>query len=259
MRALAIHWNLDPVMFSLGDHVFRWYSVLQTAAIILAWFFTFWWARREHVRREALVPLMFWVLVAFFAGGKLGFRYFYATGSFSGLSIFGAAVAIFLVMWVYSMTTGKRYDMSFLWFSDRLMLYGFFLVMTRIGNFCNSELYGTPTDLPWGVIFDRVDSVTRHPVQLYEAAAFLVLFCVTLWLYLKRLDKMHRGFLAGLNITAAALIRFLLEFFKVSKKNIDFGNFSLHTAQVLCIPLFLLGLGILLYVRRHPVPSRLRK
>lgn len=260
MRALVIHWNIDPVMFTLGEHVFRWYSVLFLAIPLIAWFGTRWIARREGVRADVYMPLLFWTFIGFYLGGKLGFRFFYATGSFHGFSSFGAAAGMFLVMWLFSITKGRQYDISFLWLTDRDMLMGVWgCVPVRIGNFFNSELFGTPSDLPWAVVFERVDFVPRHPVQLYEAAAFLALGVVLLWLYLRRMDRLPRGFMAGLSLVCVSVIRFLFEFVKVSTKNIDFGIFSLHTAQVLCIPLFLLGLGILLYVRRHPVPSRLRK
>lgn len=261
MSLLAINWNLDPVLFSIRNLDIRWYSVLFVCSILWGWFFAGWVARREGVSAEVYVPLLFWLLAGFYLGGKLGNRIFYSTGSFGGFSSFGAAIGLFLVFCFFSMTTGRRNGLSFLWLLDRFMPCGIIAcVPVRIGNFCNSELFGTPTDLPFGVIFERAgEALVRHPVQLYEAAAFLALGVVLLWLYLRRMDRLPRGFMAGLSLVCVSVIRFLFEFVKVSTKNIDFGIFSLHTAQVLCIPLFLLGLGILLYVRRHPVPSRLRK
>ena len=126
--------------------------------------------------------------------------------------------------------------------------------LVRIGNFCNSELVGTQTDLPWGVVFGRTgDMLARHPVQLYEAAVFLLMGILLIRLYKKRGDSLPAGLIAGLSIMAVALVRFLLEFVKESKKNIDFGTVSLHTAQILCIPLFIFGMCILFYALRRPV------
>ncbi|MBP5317530.1 MAG: prolipoprotein diacylglyceryl transferase [Bacteroidales bacterium] len=249
MSFFTIDWGLDPVAFSIAGEDIRWYSLLFVCSILWGWFFARWVARREGVGSEVYVPLIFWVLVGFYLGGKLGNRLFYSTGSFGGFSSFGAAIGIFLAIWVFSMTTGRRHGISFLWLMDRFMPCGIIAcVPVRIGNFCNSELVGTPASLPWGVIFERTgDMLARHPVQLYEAAVFLLMGILMIWLYKKRGNSLPTGFIAGLSMMAVALVRFLTEFVKESTRNVDFGQFSLHTAQVLCIPLFLFGAGILLH------------
>ena len=255
MSLIAINWNLDPVLCRIGGQDIRWYSVMFVCSILWGWFFARWVARREGVSAEVYVPLLFWLLAGFYVGGKLGNRLFYSTGSFGGFSSFGAAIGLFLVFWLFSMTTGRRNGISFLWLLDRFMPCGIIAcVPVRIGNFCNSELVGTPTDLSCGVIFERAGEImARHPVQLYEAAVFLVMGILTIRLYKKQGNKLPSGFIAGLSIIAVALVRFLLEFVKESKKNIDFGSVSLHTAQILCIPLFIFGMCILFYALRRPV------
>ena len=261
MSLLTRNWNLDPVIFSIGGTDLRWYSVLLVCSILWGWFFARWVARRDGVSAEVYVPLLFWLLVGFYAGGKLGNRLFYATGSFEGFSSFGAAVGIFLAIWVFSMTSGRRNKLSFLWVMDRFMPCGIIACsLVRIGNFCNSELVGTQTDLPWGVVFGRTgDMRARHPVQLYEAAVFLLMGILLIRLYKKRGNSLPAGFIAGLSIMAVALVRFLLEFVKESKKNIDFGAVSLHTAQMLCIPLFIFGMFIFIYALRHSAPGSSRQ
>ena len=260
MEALVIHWSLDPVLCRVGDWSLRWYTTLMVCTMIGAWFFAGWCARREGVSKEVSLPLAFWLLIGFQFGGKLGYRYFYAAGDFSGFSSFGCAAGFLLVTWLFAATTGRRKDMSFLWVLDRLMLCSSFCFLPiRFGNFCNSELCGTPTDLPWGVVFERLgDGIPRHPVQLYEGVALTVLALVLLWLYLHRYDKLSRGQLSALFFTVVSPVRFLTEFVKEAENYVDFGAFSLRTAQVLCIPLFALGIGILLHARRHPAPMRLR-
>ena len=260
MSLLTINWNLNPVIFSIGGTDLRWYSVLFVCSILWGWFYAGWVARREKVSPDVYVPLLFWLLAGFYLGGKLGNRLFYSTGSFGGFSSFGAAVGLFLVFWIFSVTTGRRNGISFLWLLDRFMPCGIIAcVPVRIGNFCNSELFGTPTDMPWGVVFGRAgDMLARHPVQLYEAAVFLLMGILTIRLYKKHSDSLPEGFIAGLSIMAVALARFLLEFVKESNKNVDIGTVTIHTAQLLCIPLFLFGVCIFAYALRHPASVRER-
>ena len=253
MKALVLHWSVDPVLCQVAGTEIRWYSLLFLSSLLWAWFFARWVSTREHISSEVSVPLVFWLLVGFYAGGKIGNHFFYATESFKGFSSFGAAIGMFLTAWIFCATSGRRHGISFLWLLDRVLVCGLFgAVPVRIGNFFNSELYGTPTDLPWGVIFERTaDLQPRHPVQLYEAMLFIILFVVIFLIYLRRSNRLPDGFISGVAIIAASLIRFMTEFVKESSRNIDFGQFTLHTAQVLCIPLFLFGAGILfLAVRR---------
>ena len=253
MSLLSFNWNLDPVICSIGGHEIRWYSLLFVSSILWGWFYARWVARREKVPAEVYVPLLFWLLVGFYVGGKMGYRYFFSTGSFGGFSSFGAAIGIFAAVWVFSMTAGKRSNLSFLWLLDRFMPCGMIAcVLVRIGNCCNSELVGIPTDLPWGVIFERTgDMAVRHPVQIYEALVFLVMGLLMIRLYRRRSDKLPVGFIAGLSIMAVSMARFLLEFVKVDKIPVDIGQFQLHIAQLLCIPLFLFGAGIFIYALRR--------
>ena len=261
MSLIAINWNLDPVLCRIGGQDIRWYSVMFVCSILWGWFFARWVARREKVPAEVYIPFLFWLLIGFFVGGKLGNRLFYSTGGFGGFSSFGAAIGLFLVIWVFSMTNGRRNKLSFLWLMDRFMPCGIIAcVLVRIGNFCNSELVGTPTYLPWGVFFELSgDMVARHPVQLYEAAVFLLMGILLIRLYKKRGNSLPAGFIAGLSLMAVALVRFLLEFVKESKKNIDIGTVSFHVAQLLCVPIFLFGMCIFIYALRHPASFRDRK
>lgn len=253
MSPLALNWNLDPVICHIGGAEIRWYSVLFVCSILWGWFFARWVARRDKVPSDVYVPLVFWILVGFYVGGKLGNRFLYSTGSFAGFSSFGAMVGLSLAILIFCTTAGRRRGISFLWVMDRFMLCGIIAcVLVRIGNFCNSELVGTPTGLPWGVVFERTaDMASRHPVQLYEAAVFLLMGIFMIWLYKRRGDSLPTGFIAGLSIMAVAAARFLLEFVKESQKNMDIGNISLHTAQVFCIPLFIFGMSIFIYALRR--------
>ena len=253
MDLLTINWNLDPVICRTGSGDIRWYSLFFVSSILWGWFYARWVARREKISSDVYVPLLFWLLVGFMVGGKLGYRVFFATGSFAGFSSFGAAIGIFVAVCFFSLTAGRRNKLSFLWVMDRLMPCGMIgCVLVRFGNFCNSELFGTPTKLPWGVVFERTgDMAARHPVQIYEAVVFLLMGLIMIWLYRRRIDKLPAGFIAGISVMAVSLARFLLEFFKAENNPVDIGPFQLHIAQLLCIPLFLFGAGIFIYALRR--------
>ena len=118
-------------------------------------------------------------------------------------------------MWIFT----KRKHIKFAWILDRLVivvaLAGFFI---RIGNFFNSEIYGIPTNLPWGVVFELRDAIPRHPTQIYEALAYLASFVILFLIYKKQKDNPKEGLLAGLFFILVFTSRFLLEFLKSTKQ-----------------------------------------
>ena len=116
--------------------------------------------------------------------------------------------------------------------------------LIRLGNFFNSELVGRQTDGPWGVVFSRVDDLTRHPSQLYEFGMGSLLFAIIFPLWLKKHKTAKPGFFFGLFFTLYFALRFTVEFFKDFPLHESF--FSLTTGQMLSLPFFILGLVFLL-------------
>jgi phosphatidylglycerol:prolipoprotein diacylglycerol transferase len=125
----------------------------------------------------------------------------------------------------------------------------------RIGNFINGELYGRVTDVPWAMIFPRVDSLPRHPSQLYESALEgWALFGILWWLKDKKLPS---GGLLALFLSLYGLFRFFVEFFREPDPQLGFvlGPFSM--GQVLCSFMIAGGAALLVYLRSRPgTPSR---
>jgi len=126
--------------------------------------------------------------------------------------------------------------------------------LIRLGNLMNSEIIGRPTDVSWAFIFEQVDQVPRHPVQLYEAIAYFLLFLLLSVLYWKTSIRHQTGRLFGLFTTLLWSTRFGLEYFKRDMGGIEqlLGTFS--TGQWLSIPLILVGL----YFLFRPMPSNLK-
>jgi prolipoprotein diacylglyceryl transferase len=127
-----------------------------------------------------------------------------------GLASHGGAIGILTALYFY---IKRRPHMNFLWLVDRLVivtaLAGGFI---RLGNFFNSEIYGAPANIPWAVIFERVDSIPRHPSQIYEAIAYFATFLILLLNYRKSKNNLREGYNFGLFLILVFGFRFLIEF-----------------------------------------------
>lgn len=132
--------------------------------------------------------------------------------------------------------------MEYLWLLDRVAiptaLFGFFV---RMGNLMNSEIVGVPVEnFSFGVIFTRVDMLPRHPVMVYEALSYLLIFLVLVGLYKTARDRVQNGTILGLFLVTVFSARFLLEFIKTKQE--AYNDLLLTTGQWLSIPFFIFGL-----------------
>lgn len=117
----------------------------------------------------------------------------------------------------------------------------------RLGNLMNSEIVGTPTDVPWAFVFSQVDQVPRHPAQLYEAIYCLLLFGLLFYHWQQRKDKTPGGLLFGLFLVILFSLRFLAEFFKENQVSFEDG-IPLNMGQLLSIPFIVTGIALLVKV-----------
>lgn len=274
---LQIHWDIDPTIFRLGPLAPRWYGLLFALGFLIG----FYLMRNVFLREEKPVQdldfLLFYLLGGTVLGARFGHILFYAPGYYlsnpleipqiweGGLASHGGLIGVLLAVWIYCQ---RRDDQPFVWLLDRLAapvaLTGSFI---RLGNFFNSEILGTPTDLPWGVVFERaatlresVEAVPLHPVQLYESISYFLIF-VLLWRLYQRLGKeTPRGLLVGLFFTLIFGVRIALEFFKMEQ--VHFATtlpFGMSMGQLLSIPAVALGLWLIWYSRQwtpaSPEPS----
>ncbi|MCQ2261480.1 MAG: prolipoprotein diacylglyceryl transferase [Bacteroidales bacterium] len=264
-----INWNVDPVMFHIGNFGLRYYSLGFLFAFLLGYFIFYKMFTREKVATSYLDSLVLWMFVAVLVGARLGHCLFYEPGYFctaehwpeiflpfnlqtgqftgyQGLASHGAAIAILITLWIYC----RKNKMNFWWLFDRLVIVvalgGAFI---RLGNLFNSEIYGVETSLPWGFIFERnCETVPKHPTQLYEALSYLIIFVVCYIVYRKKNGQLHNGRLFGWWLVALFGMRFLIEF--VKEEQVDFEKgMTLDMGQWLSVP-FILG-GIVLVVLSH--------
>ncbi len=281
MEMLVVHWNVDPILIHIGNGGIRWYSLLFVGGFILGWYLFRWFFRREKVDEKLLDPLLYTLLICTIVGARLGHCIFYQPDYFfgswqgffeifmpwkGGLASHGGAIALLLGVWWYSAHYGKKHDFDYLWVMDRLVIaVAFTGCLIRLGNLFNSEIYGDVTSLPWGFIYElRGETEPKHPTQLYEAGSYLILGLVLLWVYAKKLDKVHRGFFFGLFLIGCFGMRFLIEFIKEPQEAFE-QSMALNMGQLLSIPFILAGIALLVYaaVTKRPAaivhPEPLKK
>lgn len=294
--------NISPEIFSISVFGFsfalRWYALGYIVGILIGW----WIAARAIARpalwrddtppltKDQIEDLLTWVVIGVILGGRLGYVLFYGDGQFradplsiiriwdGGMSFHGGFIGVCVTV----ILCARRYGAALGDVANILALTAtpaIFLV--RIANFINAELFGRPTDLPWGVKFPSMcvdpafqacptagewfyygTELARHPSQLYEAGLEgLLLGAVIITLafargWLKRSWSLVAVFLMGYGLS-----RFLVEFVRqpdaqfASPENpigwaYDFGGWGLTQGQALSIPMILAGLALIFITRK---------
>ena len=269
----AIHWNIDPVIFSIGSFGLRWYSMGFLVAFVLGYWIVSRMFKREGVRADYLDSLVVYMFLATLVGARLGHCLFYEPGyfltsahwteivwpfhngeftGFQGLASHGAAVGILTAMWLY----WRRYGMNIWWILDRMVIVialgGAFI---RLGNLFNSEIYGHATTLPWGFIFERNgETVAKHPTQLYESLCYFAIFGVCLWYYLRKNGNVRSGSIFSWWLVALFGVRFLIEFVKNDQVDFEAGM-ALNMGQLLSLPFIAAGLVIAWLSHKEKFPQ----
>jgi prolipoprotein diacylglyceryl transferase len=250
----VIHWNVSPDIISIGPVTIRWYGLLFALSFIVGYQLMLVIFKKEHKTEDELNDLVWYMILGVVIGARLGHCFFYNPRYYlanpleiiqvwkGGLASHGAAIGILTAIYLY---VRKRKGMTFLWVMDRVVitvaLSGFFI---RMGNLFNSEIIGKPTNASWGFIFESVDNIPRHPAQLYESIAYLLIFVFLLVLYFRTDGKTKPGLIFGLFLILVFLFRFCIEFIKENQSSFENGM-ALNMGQLLSIPLILLGIYLL--------------
>lgn len=260
----VIVWNFTPEIFpSIFENIGfspRWYGVLFALGFVIGYQLFLKMLKAEKRPEEWMDSLLIYTMIGTVLGARLGHVFFYDWGYYSqhpaeilmtwkgGLASHGAAIGIILAMYLWSKKVSK---LSMLWVLDRIVvtvaLAGFFI---RTGNFLNSEIIGMPTNLPWAVIFERVDLKPRHPSQLYEALAYILIFAFLFWSYWKNKKGEYQGWLFGMFLILIFGFRFSIEFTKEIQSAFEAGM-ALNMGQILSIPLVLTGIYFVIRSKKH--------
>lgn len=277
---LSIIWDVNPIAIPFGlNGGIRWYGILWAVGIYLTYWIQQKLYKHENLPAEWPDKLFYWVVAGAIIGARLGHCFFYewhlATDLglepiqiFSwnityrnpyiehpmrllriwegGLASHGGAIGIILACWglnkrVFSKEQPKL-KTSMIWILDRLVI-GVCLcgACIRLGNLMNSEIYGGPTDLPWGFIFVRDgQTVPCHPTQIYEILYCLFGFVVTWLMYWKGECYKKEGLIFGVFLEIIFGVRFFLEFIKMDQEAFESGML-LNMGQLLSLPFMIWG------------------
>ncbi len=270
----AIVW--DPKLgIDLGFFTIRYYSLMYVIGFIVGYYIMKKVFEREKENTELLDPLLIYIAVGLIVGARLGHVFFYDwpyfkhhiaeiflpfrfkphfqfTG-FQGLASHGATIGIAIALYLFWVKHKNQIvHRDFWWWADRLVLtIPFGGALIRIGNLINSEIIGKPTGSDWGIIYKSLgENIPRHPTQLYEAGAYLLLFTLIMYLYWKTETPHYRGLLFGIFFTLLWVIRFFIEFWKIPQRETVtwlMRTTGLNTGQLLSIPFALIGLVIIFW------------
>ena len=248
--------NFDPVAFSLFSLEVRWYSLAYVFGIVFGWIYCKKILIKDNKTAREFDDLISYIIIGIVLGGRIGYVLFYNFSYYSknlieviylwkgGMSFHGGVIGVLLAIFFYSKSIKK----NFFIFADLVAAVapiGIFL--GRIANYINSELYGKVTELPWSVVFIKVDLLKRHPSQIYEALfEGLILFIILNYLiYKKKLLKVH-GMISAIFLILYSSSRFFIEFFREPDVQIGYLFFNLTMGQILSIILLIFGFYIYL-------------
>jgi phosphatidylglycerol:prolipoprotein diacylglycerol transferase len=240
--------DIDPVAFSIGPWGVHWYGLTYLIGFILGW----WLGRVRAARADSgwtpneVDELVFYLALAVLLGGRVGYVLFYAFPEFlqnpvilfkvweGGMSFHGGVLGVMFATWLL----GRRFNRGVFECTDFIVpLAPLGLFAGRIGNFINGELWGKPTDVPWGFI---VNGQGLHPSQLYEALLEGFILFAILWWYSAR----PRPYMAvsGLFLLLYGAFRFIVEFYRVPDAHLNYLALGWVTmGQILCVPMIVAG------------------
>ena len=248
---------IDPVAIQIGPLAVRWYALAYVMGLVAGWQYVrrLVEAQRIELSVEMVDDLLLWIMLGVILGGRLGYALFYQFGYYikepleifavwrGGMSFHGGLIGVVLAIVFFA----RRRGIQVLSVADAVApAFPFGLMLGRISNFINGELYGRITEMPWGMIFPRGGDVPRHPSQLYEAVLEGgLLLALMLWLVHMRNAHRRSGLLSGIFLVGYAFARVTSELFREPDSHIGFLWSGVTMGQTLSIPLAALGLWLI--------------
>lgn len=258
---MLIHPQFDPIAIAIGPLAIRWYGLMYLTAFIL-----FLVLGRLRIQQQPyagwqvkqLEDMLFYGVLGVVLGGRLGYVLFYKFDYYlahpleifyvwqGGMSFHGGFLGVIIALWLFARRVGKPW-LAVTDFIAPLVPLG--LGAGRIGNFINGELWGRPTDLPWGMIFPQVDNVPRHPSQLYEFGLEGLTLFALLWIYSSRPRPV--GAVSGLFLAGYGTFRFLVEFSREPDDFLGLLALGLSMGQWLSLPMIIAGIAMMVWAYRR--------
>lgn len=263
---LSILWNPSDTALSFGSFTIHWYSLCWLIGLALAYLIVQRLYREQKVKEGLFDPLFVYCFIGILVGARLGHCLFYqpdiflsswrhfveifipieflSDGSwhftgYRGLASHGGTLGLMIALWAYVRKTGMN-----LWqvLDNIAIATPVTACFIRLGNLMNSEIIGKVTDVPWAFVFERIDNLSRHPGQLYEAIAYAILFFIGWRLYRRMPQRVGTGYFFGLCLAYIFTARFFIEFTKEVQEAFE-ASWPLDMGQLLSLPFIVLGVA----------------
>ena len=250
--------NFDPVAFQIMSFEIRWYSLAYILGIVMGWILCKKIFIKNSNIREKFDDYITYLIIGIILGGRIGYIIFYNFSYYldnifdifkiwqGGMSFHGGLLGVIASSYIFA----KKNNQNPFFYLDQVSLVapvGIFF--GRLANFMNSELYGTVSSAPWSVIFIKIDNLSRHPSQLYEAILEGVILFLILIYFINKDYLKKPGLISGLFLIFYSLFRFFVEFFRVPDEQIGYLFLNLTMGQI--ISLVFASIGITLFYLKN--------
>ncbi len=242
--------NFDPVAFQIFSLEIKWYSLSYIIGILTGWILAKRILIKDNNLREKFDDYITYVILGIIIGGRLGYILFYNFDYYlnniadvfkvwqGGMSFHGGLLGLIIVSVLFAK---KNNHNPYIYLDIVSLVAPIGIFFGRIANFINSELYGKETVLPWGVKFEKIDNLYRHPSQLYEAFFEGLFLLVILIFFQKSISAKNPGFISGIFLIFYSFFRFVIEFFRVPDAQLGYVFLNLSMGQILCLIFFIFG------------------
>lgn len=256
--------DIDPVIFELGPIVIRWYALAYITGV-----FGGWWIVKK-IDQQSITPLLspkalddiiIYAILGIVLGGRIGFVLFYNLPFYldnplqalkiwqGGMSFHGGLLGVIIAFYLFA----RRFKISFLKLMDMIAAVApLGILLGRLANFINGELWGRPTDVAWAMKFPTGGDIARHPSQLYEAGLegltlFILLLCLALFTKIRNYPSM----LGGMFLVGYGSARAFVEQFRQPDEELGFLWDFITMGQLLSLPMIAVGLGFIIFAWRR--------
>ncbi|MES2527854.1 MAG: prolipoprotein diacylglyceryl transferase [Bdellovibrionota bacterium] len=257
-----MNWNVDPEIVNIGFFSLRYYSLMFIIGFLLM---------GEYVKKlfakygrdpELVSSLTTHIIVGMLVGSRLVHCFFYEPQYYfshpldipkiwqGGLASHGGYLGVIIAVWIFMR---KNPSLKFFWIMDLIAGPCLFVGgLIRVGNLFNSEIYGKASDVPWAMVFQRVDPFPRHPSMIYEALGYFTIAGILFWMEKKKFATWKKGSIFSLALVMSFFFRFLVEFTKDEQATIVLSS-AINMGQLLSLA-FVVG-GTILYLRIQKNPE----
>ena len=243
--------NFDPVAFQIMSFEIRWYSLAYIFGIVIGWLL----CKKIFIQKSDIIEkfddFLTYLIIGIIIGGRIGYVIFYnfdyyITNFFDifkvwqgGMSFHGGLLGIIVASILFAKKNNQN---PFLYMDQIALVAPIGIFFGRIANFINSELYGVPTDVSWSVTFIQIDTLSRHPSQLYEAVLEGIILFVIL-VYFRKKDYLKKpGLISALFLIIYSIFRFFVEYFRSPDEHLGYIVFDLSMGQIISVVFLMIGI-----------------